>query len=203
LLLNLLKVKGDSREKRLEKGYKKALKIISTNLDNKTGIVSIFVETDRNWLSKAVADSLIELLIRYNKQTRTSKARENRIFIEEQLKRAEKAFNMAEQELTEHRNKNRRIEDSPELQRERDRLQLEYEICRGNYINFKNEYEMAVLQEVKETPVINILNTPIVPQYKSRPHRKLIVLISSGIGLVFGVIGVFILEYADNIKKQS
>jgi uncharacterized protein involved in exopolysaccharide biosynthesis len=60
---------------------------------------------------------------------------------------------------------------------------------------------MAVLQEVKNTPVINVLNTPIIPQYKSKPNRKLIVLISSCSGLVFGILGVFVLEYADNMKK--
>ena len=61
---------------------------------------------------------------------------------------------------------------------------------------------MAVLREVKDTPVINMLNTPIVPQYKSKPNRSLIVMISSGIGLIFGIIGAFILEYVSPMKKQ-
>jgi len=202
LLLDLIKNREKTREKRLQKGYKNMRKMINTNLDDKTGIVSIFVETDRNWLSKAIADTLIELLINYNKQTRTSKARENRIFIEEQLGKAEEAFNIADEKLTEHRKKNRKIEDSPELTRERGRLQLEYDFCRQNYINLKDEYEMAVLREVKDTPIINVLNTPIVPQYKSKPNRGLIVVISSGIGLIFGIIGAFILEYAGPMKKQ-
>jgi len=202
-LLDLLEIEEKNREKRLQKGYKKIIKKIKTNVNERTGVVDISVETDKNWLSKEIMDTLIDLFMDYNEQTRTSKARKDRIFIEEQLEKAEKLFNIAEEKLTEHRNKNRMIDDSPELQRERGRLQLEYEICRTNYVNFKNEYDMAALKEVKETPEVNILNTPIVSQYRSRPKRKLIVIVSAFIGLMFGIVGAFGLEYYYNLTKNQ
>ncbi len=201
-LLDLLKIEENSREKRLQKGYKIINKIISTNVNDRTGVVNLSVETDKNWLSKEIADALIELFIEYNKNTITSKAKENRIFIEKQLKKTENEFNRAEEELTEHRNKNRSIDDSPELQRERGRLLLDYDMGKTNYISFKNEFEMAVLQEVKDTPVINILNTPIISQYKSRPNRRLIVIVASFMGIILGVFGAFGLEYYYNSYKK-
>ena len=203
LILDLLDIPGSTLEKRLERGYKKFLKRMNTAVNTKTGIVTIAVETDKNWLSKVILDELLDLLIQYNKETRTYKARNNRVFIEKQLKKFEKAFTLAEQTLTNHKKKNRRIEDSPELQQERGRLQLEYEICQTNYINFKNEFEMAVLQEVKDTPVLNILNTPIIPQFKSSPKRLLIIVISGIVGLSLGILGAFIIEYWEKIKLIS
>ena len=196
----MLDIHGSTLDKRLERGYKNFLKRMNTAVNTKTGIVTISVETDKNWLSKVILDELLDLLIQYNKETRTYKARNNRVFIEKQLEKFEKAFTLAEQKLTDHKKRNRRIEDSPELQQERGRLQLEYEICQTNYINFKNEFEMAVLQEVKDTPVLNILNTPIIPQFKSSPRRLLIIVISGIIGLSFGIFGAFIIEYREKRK---
>ncbi|MFC1557958.1 Wzz/FepE/Etk N-terminal domain-containing protein [candidate division KSB1 bacterium] len=203
LILDLLNIPGSTLEKRLEKGYKKFLKRMDTAVNTKTGIVIIAVETDKNWLSKVILDELLDLLIQYNKETRTSKARNNRVFIEKQLEKFERSFTIAEQKLTEHEKKNRSFEDSPGLKQERRRLQLEYEICQTNYINFKNEFETAVLQEVKDTPVLNILNTPIIPQYKSSPKRLLIVVISGIVGLSLGILGAFLIEYTEKRKLNS
>lgn len=203
MVMDLLDVSGNTIEKKLDKGYKGFLKCLDTYVDDKTGIVSVSVETNINWLSKVIVDELLHLLIKYNKETRTFKARENRLFIEEQLERFDKAFTLAEKKLTEFRRNNIQIGKDADLMKERARLQLEYDVSRTNYINFKNEYEMAKLQEVKDTPVLNILNTPVIPQHKNRPHRLLILVISGSIGLLFGIFGTFVIEFTERRKNES
>ncbi len=47
------------------------------------------------------------------------------------------------------------------------------------------EYEIAKLQEAREIPVAQVLDTASVPEKKSSPHRLLIMLVGALLGLVF------------------
>jgi hypothetical protein len=53
------------------------------------------------------------------------------------------------------------------------------------------EYELAKVQEAKEIPTVKVLDSPNVPDKKSFPPRRLIVLLGTGLTAVIGVIWVF------------
>lgn len=61
------------------------------------------------------------------------------------------------------------------------------------------EYELAKVQEVKETPSVKVIDPPDVPEIKSSPHRLLIIL--GGTCLFFIIGGAWILgkEHWDHI----
>lgn len=48
------------------------------------------------------------------------------------------------------------------------------------------QYEMAKIQEAKEIPVIKVLDSPVVPERKSGPHRLLIMVLSTMFAFVSG-----------------
>ena len=67
------------------------------------------------------------------------------------------------------------------------------------------EYELAKIQEAKETPSVNMLDAPMVPERKSFPPRTLIVLVGSVLSLIFGaafVLGVAVWRTTPSAEKQ-
>ena len=53
------------------------------------------------------------------------------------------------------------------------------------------QYEQAKIQEAKNTPTLQILDRPIVPERKAKPKRAYIVLAAAFLSLLFSVIGIY------------
>lgn len=63
------------------------------------------------------------------------------------------------------------------------------------------QYELAKTQEVKDTPTVNVLESPIVPERKSFPKRSIIVFISFIFSLCASTILAFGLNWVDNLSE--
>ncbi|MFH0809673.1 MAG: Wzz/FepE/Etk N-terminal domain-containing protein [Pseudomonadota bacterium] len=59
------------------------------------------------------------------------------------------------------------------------------------------QYEMARIQEAKDTPTVQILDVGQVPQKKCKPRRTVIVLVLTAAALILGILIAFVLEYAE------
>ena len=62
----------------------------------------------------------------------------------------------------------------------------EVEIQTQVYITLQQQYELARIEEVKETPSVVILDNGIPASQKDKPKRKLIVILASILGLITG-----------------
>jgi len=127
-LLDILDVDGDDPLERLEKGRERLRETVSISVDNETSVVSVAVETKFPGLSAAVANHILDLLNRFNLETRQSNAQERRRFIEERMDAAEDELRLAEEELKRFLEQNRRFENSPELNFQYERLQRQVTI---------------------------------------------------------------------------
>jgi uncharacterized protein involved in exopolysaccharide biosynthesis len=56
------------------------------------------------------------------------------------------------------------------------------------YNSLLQKYEEAKLKVQQETPVLKVLEPPVVPNKRSEPKRAIIVLIATFLGGIFGVI---------------
>lgn len=65
------------------------------------------------------------------------------------------------------------------------------------------KYELAKAQEVKDTPTIDILELPAIPEKKSYPKRTLIVVVAFLISLVLGTLLAFSLNWIENLKPEE
>jgi len=59
------------------------------------------------------------------------------------------------------------------------------------YETLTQEFELAKLQEAKETPTVKVLDPPDVPERKSFPPRRLLVLLGEALALSVGLAWVF------------
>ena len=163
--------------------------------DFRTGLITLQVVWDRNWLAAGVTNAMIDSLDRYIRLKSNAKARENRLFVESQMQGAYDSLLTAEARLTTFREQNRRIEHSPELLEERERLDRDKRIQEENYLVLRKEYALAKIEEVQNTSIVNILDRAIVPMDRTSPKRTLIVLAMAFLGTLLGGVMVWAQVY--------
>ncbi len=189
-------------EERLYLAYKKLRGLMDISVDNESMSLTLSVDAHDPQLAADIANEMIEELDKINQEIRTSKAKSNKKFIEERVEDTKKSLRSAEEVLKRFREKNRRIEDSPELLLQYGRLKREVELQQELFITLTQEYELAKIQEVKDTPQIYTLSEAKPPMEKSSPKRKRNVLISFFLSIFLGIFVVFLLEYKENKKEE-
>ena len=80
--------------------------------------------------------------------------------------------------------RNRGYEDSPELFMIFSRLFREVEAKKQLYITLQQQLELARIEEVKQTPILHILDYAVPPSRKSSPNRFLFLAFSTIFGLI-------------------
>ncbi len=114
-------------------------------------------------------------------------SRKNREFIEERLSVAKSDLAKSEDELTDFRKQHTMVLEPPEIQLQRGRLMRNVEVNQEVYITLRQQYELARIEELKELPIINILDIPEPAADKDSPKRLLIILGSMIAGAIIGV----------------
>jgi len=106
--------------------------------------------------------------------------------------------------LKEFRERNRQIMDSPQLMLEQDRLARDVEISSTVFIELKKQDEVVKIEEIKDTPIINILDPARPPVRRSSPVRRQAALTTFFLSL-FAAMGfvAFKDKGAEALKKVS
>ncbi len=271
-LLQLLHAKS------LEIGRKK----LSSKVNVKTspeGIISVTVELNDRHLAADVANALVSELDKINKDKSTSRAKNSRIYIENQLKLTEKKLKKASEDLVHFQERYKAIsleeqtktaiekagelkgkilaknvelgvalqtmkpdnvnivqlkKEIEELERQYNYLQygdsLKLENQKEFYIPFADvpevglelanlmrevkvqetvwellnqQYYHAKIQEARDTPTIQVLDEAVPPELRTKPKRKLLVLVGSFLALIFSVFWAFVSDYIDRMKRDT
>lgn len=199
-LVDLLEIEADPEEPRAEDlRLVKAIEwlresAISVSTGRETGILTLEVETEWPEVSRGIADALLAEVARFNLETRQSQAGAERSFVEERVRAAREDLETAEARLQAFLESNRQIGGSPELQFERDRLQREVGLRQQVYSTLVQSYEQARISEVRDTPVITVLQAPFLPLEPD--GRGLVLRFALGVvlGGMVGVVLAFLVE---------
>ena len=202
-LLRLLKVKGRDAADSLHYGVKALDNLVSVRFDNQTNIVRLSVDAHYPTLAAAVANRFVTYLNDFNAQSRQSQARERRKFIEQRLADGERELRTAEENLRTFYERNRSWNQSPQLAFEEGRLRRQVEIRQEVYLTLRREYETARIEEVNDTPVITVIDRATPPQEKSKPKRKLLVVLALLLGGIVGILWAAGAEYLDRARTED
>jgi uncharacterized protein involved in exopolysaccharide biosynthesis len=159
-----------------------------------TGVVTLRVASPNAALSAQMAAKLLELLNRFNLEQRQSQAAAERRFAEQRLGETRATLRAAEARLQAFLQQNR-VSDAPALRFEGERLAREVALQQGLYTTLAQAHEQAKLQEVRDIPVLTVIERPEVPvRPKGRGTVKKTV-IALVVGLAFGVFIAFLREF--------
>jgi uncharacterized protein involved in exopolysaccharide biosynthesis len=187
-LLQLLDVKGRTTEEQTQRGVRVLRKRIDASSDKSTGIVTLEVKLHSAELAAAVAKHMVQLLNRFNLESRQSQSREQRRFSGERLAVAEQELRAAEQAELAFLQRNRQYLDSPLLAFEYNRLNRQVQLRQEVYQTLTKSYEEARIAEVRDTPVLTVIDSAVAPVRPSGPRRVLGTIVALIVGGTLGVL---------------
>jgi len=65
------------------------------------------------------------------------------------------------------------------------------------------QYYQAKIQEARDTPTIQVLDEAVPPEMKSKPKRKLLVLVGGFLALLFSIFFVFTADFLERLKTDT
>ena len=179
------------------------LRSIDVTENIKTNIVRLSVNASEPKLSAEINQALIEKLDEHQRDYNRIKTSEAKHFIQERIKETEKDLIAAEEKLRDFMDRNRRIENSPALQLNKQRLTREVTVLTGVFTTLKQQLETTKIEEVKESDYVIIIDPPEMPLQKSAPNKRIIMILSFILGVGMGITAAFIIDtYNSKSKKQ-
>jgi uncharacterized protein involved in exopolysaccharide biosynthesis len=157
-------------------------------------MVTVGVRTKSPYVSLAIARRLLEGLNNFNLITRQSQAREERRFTELRLSEARAALRTAEDNLQRFLQTNRTFSAAAALRLQQDRLQREVDLQQQVVASLAQQYEANRIREVRDTPVITVIEPPVLAVVPDPRLRVLIVLLGAIGGFGLGVLAVLARE---------
>lgn len=203
LLLEIMGMKGRSYRERLGKGVRKLDGSVRAKADGSTGIVTLTVKAHDPQLAADIANRMTSILDSFNLGRQQSQSREQSRFTRERLAEAERELHQAERAQLRFLQANREYHSSPLLQFEASRLDRAVQLKQEVYVSLAKEYDEARIAEVRDTPIITIIDSAAVPDRRSSPRPLLIVVVAVIAGVVLSMMLAFVLEYRTRASFEA
>jgi uncharacterized protein involved in exopolysaccharide biosynthesis len=201
-LIEYWKFDNDSPRLNFELALKRLRDELDVNVDKKTNIVTITILMKEPQLAADVVNMVTTELDKFMRTKRRTSASEQRRWIETRLADVDSTLKLAEVKLKDFREKNRKPDDSPELLMELGRLSRDVDAKTAVYTELEQQYEMARIQEVKNMPIINIMDYAQPAAKKEKPKKSVIVILAFLLSLL-GSLAYFIVDdlYGDVFQR--
>jgi len=151
--------------------------------------------------ARDIAIALIDELDAHQREYNKSRTSKTRQFIEDRIINTRMELENAEEAFKNFRDSNRRIENSPTLQLEQQRLAREVSVLTGVFTTLKQQLETTKIEEVKVDEYVIILDSPEAPIFPISSGRKQKVLIAGFFGIALGIMIGFLREFLNDDEK--
>jgi uncharacterized protein involved in exopolysaccharide biosynthesis len=158
-LIDIWQVKGPTGTVREAKAMRRLRASIAARSNLTAGLLTLEVTAPWPELAVKVNRRFLEVLEAFNLQTRQSQARAQRRFVEQRLDQMRSELAAAEDALVAFEERNRVLQ-APGLTLERQRLQRRIDVSQQVYLTLAQAYEQARIDEVRDTPVITVVDAP-------------------------------------------
>jgi tyrosine-protein kinase Etk/Wzc len=187
-LVTYFDITRPTRAENLDKCLVRLRGRLTTTYETKTSTVLITAEMEEPQLAADVLNAAVKQLDQFMRSKRINSAAEQAKWISTRLIEVERELRSAEDALKVFRERNRRIVDSPELILMQERMMREIKVKSTVFEELKKQYELAKIEEIKNTTIVNVLDTARAPVRKYHPSRAT----NTAIAFVLGLIGMSI-----------
>jgi uncharacterized protein involved in exopolysaccharide biosynthesis len=171
-LIHIFDLTNEDTSKAFDKTLDQLQKTIKISMDKKTLLISLLYEEREPQLTADILNETITQLDFFLRKKRNTSALEQRKFIERRLREISAELAASEDALKSFREGNRMISMSPSLILKEERLIREVTINNSLFLELKKQYEMVKIEEIKNIPIINVLDKAQPASEKSFPIRK-------------------------------
>lgn len=181
-LFDLFEIEAPPRA-REERAVLRFAGLVTTGVTRTTGIVQLTVSTPWPTVSATITQKLLDGVNAFNRQTKQGEAATERKFVEQQLAVATGELRAAEDGLEGFLRANKEYRSSAALTFTHDRLEREVMLKQQLYTQLMQSYQDVRIREVRDVPVIQIVEPPAVPSTplaRGRGKRALAGLLLGG-----------------------
>lgn len=176
--------------------------LITVELRKTTGVVVVKASTPWPSVSLEIVSQVINGVNKFNRDTRRGQAAEERKFTEARLQSTAIELRQAEEEMQRYLSTNRQISPYSELAYRRDQLQRTLMLKQQVYTTLAQSYEDVRMREVRDTPVISIVETPSVNQTPESRGRIKMVFLGLVIGATLGVLMTLLTDWLRGMSRH-
>ena len=175
-------------------------KMIAISKDRLSPVVTLEVAAFEPAFAAELSSQLIKQSSQIQRQLKTNRVRQKRLFIEERLSEVSIELKKMEKELREFREYNRNLSSSPSLVMFVQEMGREIDLQNSLYITLRTQHEKVKIEEVERDDMVQIIDGPNIPIKLTRPRRGLSVILS----LFFGIfMGIFTIYFRKNYLEEN
>jgi uncharacterized protein involved in exopolysaccharide biosynthesis len=186
----------DTRVETPERSRALAMRALESNLRTtlfvKTNVVELGVKAGDAALAAQVNATLLDLLNGFNSDSRQSRAAAERAFLETRSAAVAAELRAAEDQFESFLRANRQWRNSPELSFAHERHASNIGHLRQVYMSILQSYEQARIDEIRDTPVLTIVQAPVQPVWPDARGTVRIGLIALVLGGFLGLGAAFL-----------
>ena len=205
-LLSILTDSNDSILNNSKQDINKALnelsKMIAYDQDPKSSFSIIKITASEPIFAKELAEVVLKELESLNRFFKSQAVSEKITFIDNRIKSVSTDLKKSEKLLNAFKEQNRQT-TSPALQLENDRFERDVEVQKEIYLTLKQQLELAKIEEIQESSILQVLDGPQVSISPSNSNTRTSVILSSFAGIIIGVIIGFIRSYFNNVEMAD
>lgn len=202
-LVDVFDIPAGTPARREEQGIAQINNVTSASVEKTTGAVRLTVATRWPSVSLNLTTALIDGVNDLTQRTRQAQATSERKFVEGRLAAATASLREVEDRLQEFVNVNRQFTNSPQLSFQRDRLQRDVDLQQQVFSAQTLALEDVRVREVRNTPVITMLDEPSVPTQPEPRGRIKLVLMGFVVGAFLGVLIAFASELLSRESREG
>lgn len=177
-------------------------KKISATVDKKTAITSVFVTLQNPKVAAIVADSVVHKLQECITGYRTSKAKEDCIYLEKLFKERRDEYYTVQKKYAEYVDTHDNL-ILQSVRAEQERLQNDMSLAYQVYSQVATQLQVARAKVQEEKPVFAIVEPAVVPQQPSGTGKKVYVILFVFLSVaVTSVWKLWVKDFLDKLKKE-
>lgn len=177
------------RTKELNGAVERLRRLIVVEVDDRANVFTVSIRVRSREAARSAVERTVALIADFDTRIRRLRASENRRFIAERADSARVELAATEDALATFQARNRAYAQSPDLLLQYQRLERAVAVKQEIYGNLSRSLEEARIEEVKEAPVVTIVDPPRAGWRKAEPRRRQVVALS----LVAGIVCVLLL----------
>lgn len=154
----------------------KLRQLVGVDLDERANVFTLSIRLPTREAALAAATNAVALITEFNTHVRRLQASDNRRFVEQRVDSAHTELNAAEETEADFLLRNKSYEQSPTLTLEYQRLQRHVALLQDVYVTLSRNLEEARIDEVREAPVLTVVDPPHVTWRRAEPDRSRVVL---------------------------
>ncbi len=177
-------------------------KKIIANVDKKTAITNVSVTLQEPKVAAVVADSVVRKLQEYIIGYRTSKAKDDCVYLEKLFKERQDEYYDAQKKYADYVDTHDNL-ILQSVRTEQERLQNDMSLAYQVYSQVANQLQVARAKVQEEKPVFAVVEPAVVPRYPSGMGKKsyLIIFLFLSVVATAGWL-LFGKDYLDKIRKE-